>query len=143
MDTLGCGEEPEKSPECNVAKPQPNCAERLECAELAPALAVFMQSGALFPLTLTLSPRERELISTAWEYSLTSEHFPALQMVLPLLEGEGWGKGKAALDLPVTALGRAAPFESGSKLRALQTPSRHRSLHFVPGGGIVVASGEP
>ena len=53
-----------------------------------------MQSGARFPLTLTLSPGEREQLSSAWEHSLTSEHFPALPRVLPLPEGEGWGGGK-------------------------------------------------
>ena len=53
-----------------------------------------MQSGARFPLTLTLSPREREPLSSAWEYSLHSEHLPALPRVLPLPEGEGWGEGE-------------------------------------------------
>jgi hypothetical protein len=53
-----------------------------------------MKSGALFPLTLTLSPEEREQPSSAWEYSLNFEHFPALARVLPLPEGEGWGEGE-------------------------------------------------
>jgi hypothetical protein len=35
--------------------------------------AASMPSGALFPLTLTLSLWERERLSTAWEYSLNSE----------------------------------------------------------------------
>jgi hypothetical protein len=56
-----------------------------------------MQSGALFPLTLTLSLRERERLSTAWEYSLNSEHFPALPKALPLPKGEGWGEGEDRL----------------------------------------------
>src|SRR3974377_1780145 len=30
-------------------------------------LAASMHSNALFPLTLTLSPRERELLSTGWD----------------------------------------------------------------------------
>jgi hypothetical protein len=45
-----------------------------------------MQSGARFPLTLTLSPGEREQLSSAWEHSLTSEHFTALPRVLPAHE---------------------------------------------------------
>ena len=53
-----------------------------------------MWSGARFPLTLTLSPREREQLSSTWEYSLDSEHFPALPMVLPLPKGWGEGKGR-------------------------------------------------
>jgi hypothetical protein len=53
-----------------------------------------MQSGALFPLTLTLSPGERERPSTAWDCSLNGEHFPALPIVLPLPKEEGWGDGK-------------------------------------------------
>ena len=53
-----------------------------------------MQLGTAFPLTLTLSPRERELLSPTWEYSLNSEHFPALPRLLPLPEGEGWGEGE-------------------------------------------------
>ena len=54
-----------------------------------------MQSGARFPLTLTPSPREWEQLSSAWEYSLNSEHFPVLPRVLPAPEGEGWGEGEA------------------------------------------------
>jgi hypothetical protein len=53
-----------------------------------------MQSGALFPLTLALSLRERERLSTAWEYPLNGEHYPALPMVLLLPEGEGRGEGE-------------------------------------------------
>ena len=66
------------------------------------ASAVSMQSGARFPLTLTLSSGEREQLSSAWEYLLNSEHFPALPRVLPLPEGDGWG-GKAASYRIVTA----------------------------------------
>jgi hypothetical protein len=53
-----------------------------------------MQSGTLFPLTLTLSLGEREQLLSAWEYSLNNEHFPALSRVPPLPEGEGWGEGE-------------------------------------------------
>ncbi len=55
---------------------------------------VSLQSGALFPLTLTHSPGERGQPSTVWEYSLNSEHFPALPMLLPLPKGEGWVRGE-------------------------------------------------
>ena len=41
-----------------------------------------------------LSLGEREQLSAAWEYSLNSEHFPALPMVPPLPKGEGWGEGE-------------------------------------------------
>jgi hypothetical protein len=53
-----------------------------------------MQPSALFPLTLTLSLGERERLSTAWDYSLDGEYFPALPMVLPLPKGEGRGEGE-------------------------------------------------
>jgi hypothetical protein len=63
--------------------------------QLWPAIvAVSMQSDALFPLTLTLSLRERERFSAACEYSGNSGHFLALPMVLPLPKGEGWGEGE-------------------------------------------------
>ena len=58
-----------------------------------------MHSGAQFPLTLTLSSGERGQLSTAWDYSQNSEHFPALPMVLPLPEGEGWGAGEGRFRL--------------------------------------------
>jgi len=48
-----------------------------------------MQSDAQFPLTLTLSPGEREQLSSALEYSLNSERFPALPRVLPAPEPGG------------------------------------------------------
>ena len=59
-----------------------------------------MQSGAQFPLTLTLSPREREQLSPTWEYSLDGEHFAALPMALPLPwdEGQGEGEGRFLLN---------------------------------------------
>ncbi len=61
----------------------------------ARALALLRRSDSRFPLTLTLSPRERKQLSTVWEeYSLNSEHFPALPIVLPLPKGEGWGEGE-------------------------------------------------
>ena len=47
-----------------------------------------------FPLTLTLSLRERERLSAAWDYSPNGKRSPALPMILPLPEGEGWGEGE-------------------------------------------------
>ena len=76
-----------------------------------------MLSGLRFPLTLTLSPREREPHSTAWEYSLKGRHFPALPIVLPLPEGAGWGEGEERFLLSTTASGcsRTEPRCSASK----------------------------
>ena len=48
-----------------------------------------MQSGAPFPLTLALSPREREHLLAARDKSLSGEDLPALATVLPLSWGEG------------------------------------------------------
>jgi hypothetical protein len=56
-----------------------------------------MQSCALFPLTLALSLREREWLSTVWDYSLNAGHLRALPMALPLPEGEGRGEGEGGL----------------------------------------------
>ena len=50
--------------------------------------------GALFPLTLTLSPREREQHSPARNSLAASEHFSAQSNILPLPKGEGWGEGE-------------------------------------------------
>jgi hypothetical protein len=58
-----------------------------------------MHSCALFPLTLALSPREREKLLTAWDYSRNSEHCPTLPMVLPLPKGEGRGEGERCIQL--------------------------------------------
>jgi hypothetical protein len=62
-----------------------------------------MQSCALFPLTLALSLRERERLSTIWAYSLNGVLFRAMPTVLPLPEGEGGVRGKAASYCIVTA----------------------------------------
>jgi hypothetical protein len=58
-----------------------------------------MQLGVLFPLTLTLSLREREQLSTAAEYSLNGKHLPALPVALPLPKGEGWGEGERVFQM--------------------------------------------
>jgi hypothetical protein len=70
-------------------------------------LAESLQSGALFPLTLTLFPGEREQLSSAWEYSLDSEHFPVLSTGLPPPEEEGWGEGENRYQLNCYSLGRS------------------------------------
>ena len=62
-------------------------------------LATPRHSGALFPLTLALSLREREYLSTGRDGSLAGEHFPAPSEVLPLPKGEGRGVGEQAIGL--------------------------------------------
>jgi len=49
-----------------------------------------MQLAIEFPLTLTLSPEERESLSAIWEYSQDRELFPAPSMV-SLSRGERAG----------------------------------------------------
>ena len=46
-----------------------------------------MQLGALFPLTLTLSPRERAQTSTIREHSLRHGFLPMRRAILPLPQG--------------------------------------------------------
>ncbi len=58
-----------------------------------------MQLNTLFPLTLTLSPREREQVSAIREHSLSREPFARRRKVPPLPGGEGWGEGNADLRL--------------------------------------------
>ena len=53
-----------------------------------------MHSDAPFPLTLTLSPAERELVANIVLRSLTIEPATALAANPPLPEGEGWGEGE-------------------------------------------------
>jgi len=60
---------------------------------LALILAVSLQSDAPFPLTLTLSPKEREPLSTSGDNLLAARPFPALPTALPLPGGEGRGEG--------------------------------------------------
>jgi hypothetical protein len=63
-----------------------------------------MHSYALFPLTLPLSPREREMLLNAWDYSQNGGYCPTLPMVLPLPKGEGWGEGERCILLNSYAL---------------------------------------
>jgi len=52
-------------------------------------LAVSMQLHGLFPLTLALSPGERELLSAGRDLSLNGEPFPAQAAMPPLPTGRG------------------------------------------------------
>jgi hypothetical protein len=57
-----------------------------------------MQLNVLFPLTLTLSPEERESATPVCEHSLSGEPFPVGRNALPLL-GERVGvRGNGRLD---------------------------------------------
>ena len=70
--------------------------------------AVGRHPSAPFPLTLTLSPKEREQPPGTWKYSLMRELSSALRMVLPLPKGEGGVRGKEPHDRPIAA-SRKAP----------------------------------
>ena len=59
-----------------------------------------MQSGGLFPLTLALSPREREPLSSARHDSLRRKHVPARPRVLPFHEPEQLAAGASPSPLP-------------------------------------------
>ena len=50
-----------------------------------------MQSEVRLALTLTLSPKEREPAMAVLGTSLNGEHSRALENLLPLPGGEGWG----------------------------------------------------
>ncbi len=75
-----------------------------------------MQRTAMFPLTLTLSLRERESVSSALRQSLIRELVPAPATVLPLLGERAGVKGKAASDCIDLAAGgtlaRRGPWEA-------------------------------
>ena len=58
-----------------------------------------MQLALEFPLTLTLSPEERESLSAILEYSHDRELFPAPPDGLPLLWGEGRGEGERVFQM--------------------------------------------
>jgi hypothetical protein len=66
---------------------------------LESALVVSMQLSALFPLTLTLSLRERENHSTGRDRLPVGDQVPALADGLPLPKGEGRGEGEGGLQL--------------------------------------------
>src|SRR6185436_7107791 len=53
---------------------------------------------ALFPLTLTLSPGEREQLTACCEHNSDSSFISPRSMVLPLPEGEGGVRGKETLE---------------------------------------------
>ncbi len=56
-----------------------------------------MQLEVMFPLTLTLSPADREHVSSGRDTSTEGEYFPACQRLLPLPKGEGRGEGEGVL----------------------------------------------
>ena len=58
-----------------------------------------MQSEITLALTLTLSPRRGNRQWPRRKNSLNSESFSALEKVLPLLGGEGWGEGEREFQL--------------------------------------------
>jgi hypothetical protein len=58
----------------------------LSCARISFAVSL----DALFPLTLALSPGERELTSAGRDWSLAVERSRARTTVPPLPGGEGW-----------------------------------------------------
>jgi hypothetical protein len=53
-----------------------------------------VQLAVMFPLTLTLSPAERERVSNGWDNSRGGVQFPAWRRVLLLPEGVVRGEGK-------------------------------------------------
>ena|GEM_PF-3067413 len=80
-----------------------------------------MQVHGLFPLTLTLSPGERELLSAGRDLSLDGEPLPARAAMLPLPTGEGWGEGESGPQLHryglAAAVCRSTPIPGCSHLR--------------------------
>ena len=85
----------------NIEHPTSN----IQCPMIScPASAVSMQSEKRFALTLTLSPRRGNHQWPRWDKSLTGEPSPALEKVLPLPGGEGWGEGERAFQLNSSGL---------------------------------------
>ena len=78
-----------------------------------------MHSNALFPLTLTLSPGEREPLSTRWDNSPSGEHIPERPMGPPLPGGEGRGEGGTHFQLHAYGLADAFPTELRAEWEAL------------------------
>jgi hypothetical protein len=58
-----------------------------------------MQLSVQFPLTLTLSPKERESATPVCEYSLDGEPFPMRRNRLPLLGERGGVRGNGSPQL--------------------------------------------
>ena len=86
-----------------IRKPKSECRKKSEirvtskpCRSI---LFVSMQSEVTLALTLTLSPRRGNLQWVGREKSLAGEHSPALEKVLPLPAGEGWGEGERAFQM--------------------------------------------
>jgi hypothetical protein len=87
-------------------------------------LAVSLQLGVPFPLTLALSPRERGPLPSGRDDSPSVGLFPALPTILPLPKGRGEGEGSvrvagsleglvAASDNPIVAENSMATWKYG------------------------------
>ncbi len=83
----------------NVRRFKNGRGDAIPTSSLESALAVSLQLAALFPLTLTLSLRERENHSTGRDWSPVGEHVPARATGLPLPKGEGLGEGEGGVQL--------------------------------------------
>ena len=70
-----------------------------------------------FPLTLTLSLREREQPGSMCENSNRARYAGRLAPVLPLPEGEGWGEGEATVPVVEAQIPKPETAAGGRELR--------------------------
>ncbi len=59
-----------------------------------------LDTEILFPLTLTLSLKEREQLPTRYKQTRSLGFVSTQRMILPLLRGEGRGEGKRSVINP-------------------------------------------